>query len=164
MRNIKKGALLLLSIFAIVWISSCAKKSRVINSNIKQGSNKISNQTPDDNQDTNIKNISLKTNETDLLTISTKIMQKYLDEFKNNTLSKQQMISDYKINKISELQGNNDAFNFFVDYSLKPADLKSYLLCGNGKIDGAWIVNKNAFVQIEKVGDTYKIKDIGTGR
>lgn len=122
-----------------------------------------SNQTSDDNQDAYIKNISLKTNDTDLLTISMQMMQKYLDQFKADTTEKDLMISDYKINKIRNLEGNNSDFKFCIDYALKPKDINSYILCGNGELDGEWITNKEAFVEIIKDNDCYKIKSIGTG-
>lgn len=121
------------------------------------------NEESDNNQDIYIKNISLKTNDTDLSTIASQIMEKYFAQFKENTTEKDLMISDYKISKIDQIKGDNNGFKFFVDYSLKPADINSYVLCGNGEINGEWIVNKNAFVEIEKIDGAYKIKSIGTG-
>ena len=121
------------------------------------------NEESDNNQDIYIKNISLKTDDTDLSTIASQIMEKYFAQFKENTTEKDQMISDFKISKIDQFKGDNNNFTFYIDYSLKPADIKSYVLCGNGELNGEWIINKNAFVEIEKTDGAYKIKSIGTG-
>lgn len=146
-----------------IWINpkdagSGSKKSFMdIINNISQ------NEESDNNQDIYIKNISLKTSNTDLSTIASQMMEKYFAQFKENTTGKDMMISDFKIIKIDQIKGDNNNFKFFIDYSLKPADIKSYVLCGNGELSGEWIINKNAFVEIEKDDGAYKIKSIGTG-
>lgn len=111
-----------------------------------------------------IQNISLITDSKDLKVISNQIISKYLDEFKKGRVTKELGITDYTINKIDDIQGNDNKFSFFVNYSEKPADMNSYCLAGNGIIKGDWILNRTRFVYVEKVNNVYRITDMGTGR
>lgn len=108
--------------------------------------------------------VTLKTDSTDLKEISYQIISKYLDEYKKNRVIKEIRITDFTINKVDEIQGNTDKFNFYVDFSLKPADVNSYELTGNGEAKGDWIENCNRFVDVEKVNDEYKVTNMGTSK
>lgn len=164
----------LLIVFIIIMTSSfaligCAKQP--VNSKITAKSTvpKIDskNQKANSNQTANYvptaENIVLTTDSTDLITISTQIMTKYLDEYKKDSVLKEMRIMDYTIGTISQIQGNTDKFSFYVGYSLKPSDMKSYVLAGNGEVKDSWVVNKVAFVSVQKVGNEYKMTGIGTG-
>jgi len=111
-----------------------------------------------------IEDISLMTDSKDLKVISNQIISKYLDEFKKGRVTKELGITDFTINKIDDIQGNDDKFSFFVNYSEKPADMNSYCLAGNGIIKGDWILNRTSFIYVEKVNKVYRITDMGTGR
>lgn len=111
-----------------------------------------------------IKDIALETSSTDLETVSRQIMVKLFEEYKKDSVKKELRIKDYTINKINDLQGNSDKFKFSIDYSLKPMDLNSYVLAGDGKIKKSWIVNKFAFVEVQRIGKVYKINSMATGR
>lgn len=111
-----------------------------------------------------IQDISLMTDSKDLKEISNQILSKYLDEFKKDRVTKELGITDFTINKIDDIRGNDDKFSFFADYSEKPADMNSFCLAGNGIIKGDWILNCTRFVYVEKVNNVYRITDIGTGR
>lgn len=90
-------------------------------------------------------------------------MIKYLDQFKKVLVSQEVKITDYTINEIKDIKGDTDKFSFYVGYSLKPSDMKSYVLAGNGEVKDSWVVNKIAFVSVKKVGNEYKMTGIGTG-
>jgi hypothetical protein len=111
-----------------------------------------------------VENIALETNSKDMQVISKQIMVKYFDELKGDSVAGELRITDYTINKVNAIQGNSDKFNFFIVYSLKPADKSSYVLAGNGEIKDSWIVNKNAFVEVELRGKKYWINSMGTGK
>ncbi|MDV3428453.1 MAG: hypothetical protein LIR50_15775 [Bacillota bacterium] len=111
-----------------------------------------------------IQYISLMTDSKDLKEISNQIMSKYLDEYKKDRVAKELRIADFTINKIDDIQGNADKFNFFADYSERPADMNSYCLAGNGIIKGDWFLNRTSFVYVEKVNNVYRITNMGTGR
>lgn len=118
-----------------------------------------------------IKDVVLKTNSTDVKEISYQIMKEYFDEYKKLTVAKEYRLSDYTINSINDIKGNTDdekrstdKYSFVVDYSVKPSDINSIdWIAGDGEAKGDWIVNKSAFVYIEKVNNGYKITGMGTG-
>lgn len=110
-----------------------------------------------------IYSVVLKTNSTDLKDICNEIMKKYLNEYENVKTSKELKLLDYTINNVADVKGNTNKFSFWVDYSVKPLVENSNWVAGNGEIKDRWIVNKNAFVNIEKVNNEYKIISIGTG-
>lgn len=110
------------------------------------------------------KDISIKTNSTDMKDISIQIMKKLFDEYKKDSVKKELKLKDYTINKIADLQGDCDKFNFSIDYSFEPFDMNSYIVAGNGAIKDSWVINKFAFVEVQKIGTKYKITSMGTGR
>jgi len=111
------------------------------------------------------KDINLKANSsTDSAEICKKLFEKYLDSFKKDTIAKTLRIKKYTIDGVSKAESNESSLAFFVDYSVKPETLiNSDWAAGNGEVKGLWFVNKTAYVTIEKSGDEYSIKSIGTG-
>ncbi|GCD12241.1 hypothetical protein [Clostridium tagluense] len=106
----------------------------------------------------------MKTDSTNVEVISKQIMIKLFSEYKKDSVIKELKITDYTINKINDLQGNSDKFTFYIEYSLKPVDINSYVLAGNGEIKDSWIVNKSAFLEVQKVSGEYKINSMGTSK
>jgi len=111
------------------------------------------------------KDIKLKANSSmDSAEICKKLFEKYLDSFKKDTIAKTSRIKKYAIDGVSKAQSNESSLAFFVDYSVKPETLiNSDWAAGNGEVKGLWFVNKEAYVTIEKSGDDYSIKSMGTG-
>lgn len=147
----KRLILILFTIVLLISFTSC-------------NSNKISELKTQEQLEPSITDISLKTNSTDLEVISKQIMVKLFDEYKKDSVRKEVKVEAYTINKINVLEGNSDDFSFSIDYSLKPAYMSSYIVAGNGMIEDSWINHKFAFLEVEKIGDKYKIKSMGTGK
>lgn len=137
------------------------EKSNFVEAQKKEDGYRISKL--EDNYTPTAEYITLPANSSDLKTISNQIMVKYLDQFKQGLVSQGVKITEYTINEIKDIKGDTDKFSFYVEYSLKPSDMKSYVLAGNGEVKDSWIVNKAAFVNIQKVGNEYKMTGIGTG-
>ncbi|MDP4179590.1 MAG: hypothetical protein Q8942_00680, partial [Bacillota bacterium] len=108
------------------------------------------------------KDISLKTDVSDLKEISKELLEMYLKSFKENKVTDYDRISDSKIEDIEIKNGNIDKFQFYVSYSIKPASEK-YILAGNGvqEPDG-WIKHRVYFINVKKEEEGYKILSIGT--
>lgn len=124
-------------------------------------SNKTANYEP------TFKNIGLKTDSTKVKEISYQIMKEYLNEYKKDTVLKKFKITNYTINGIHNIKGNTNKFSFCVDYSVKPSekpsDENSDWLAGNGVLKDDWVIHKDAFIDVNKVNNEYKITSIGTG-
>ncbi|MGE5629166.1 MAG: hypothetical protein ACM3X7_13840 [Solirubrobacterales bacterium] len=120
-----------------------------------------SNKTAD--YEPTIYSVTLKTNSSDLKEISAQIIKKYLNEYEKDKTSIKLKLEDYTVNNIDDIKGNTNKFSFWVDYSVKPSDENSNWIAGNGEIKDGWIINKIAFVNIEKENNEYKIISIGTG-
>ncbi len=108
------------------------------------------------------KDISLKTDVSDLKEISKELFDIYLKLFIENKVTDYARISDYRIENIKVEDGNIDKFQFYVTYSIKPAS-KKYVLAGNGiqEPDG-WIKHRVYFINVNKEEDGFKILSIGT--
>ena len=78
---------------------------------------------------------------------------------------KRKTLTEYRINKITFVKDIDD-FNYTVDvcYDVKMAEGNNYWAAGNGELgDDGWVVNKSSFLDIEKRGEGYYIKNIYTG-
>ena len=111
----------------------------------------------------NYKDISLKTDALDLKEISKILFDLHLKSFTEMKVTEYARISDYKIDDMKIQKGNIDEFQFYVEYSIKPASEK-YVLAGNGivKSDG-WIRHRVSFVNVKKEAGAFKIQSAGTG-
>ncbi|KNY25553.1 hypothetical protein [Pseudobacteroides cellulosolvens] len=111
----------------------------------------------------NYKDISLKTDVSDLKEISEELFDMYLKSFTESKVIEYARISDYKVEDIKIEHGNIDKFQFYVRYSIKPASEK-YVIAGNGiyESDG-WIGHRVYFINVKKEEDGFKILSIGTG-
>lgn len=144
MGNLKRNSSIIFILFMISLFIGCAKQAA--------------------SYEPTIKDIALKTNSTDLEAISKQVMVKAFDEYKKNSVTKELRIEDYTINKINDIQGNIERFSFSIDYSLKPSYINSYVLAGNGAVKDSWVINKFAFVEVQKIDKEYKINSMGTGK
>lgn len=91
-------------------------------------------------------------------------MKEYFNEYKKFTVSKKFKLNAYTIDHINDITQSTDKFSFHIDYSVKPSNINSdYWIAGNGVSKGSWIVNKSAFIYVEKVNNEYKLTSIGTG-
>lgn len=114
-------------------------------------SNQIANLTPD------IKDITLKSNSSNLTVITKQIMTKYFESYKKGTVKRELRIKDYKIINISGITGNRDKFWYTMKYTLKPINMKSFGMFGMWSIKGAWIINRYAYGWIIRIGNVYRI-------
>lgn len=108
------------------------------------------------------KDINLKTYVSDLKEISKELFDMYLKSFMEIKVTDYARISDYKIEDIKIENGNINEFQFYVEYSIKPASEK-YVLAGNGiqRSDG-WIMHRVYFINVKKQEEGFKIIGIGT--
>lgn len=108
--------------------------------------------------------ICYQSNSQSLEDIAKGIMESYFNEFKKDNVSKDVKITDFTINKISDVEGDINKFNFYVIYTNKPSDINLYVLAGNGELKDSWIINRTYYVQVKKVDDKYVLTNIGTGK
>lgn len=83
--------------------------------------------------------------------VASKLSAYYFDKFDD--------LSDYKISS-AEIEGEY----VFVQYSVKPKS-DAYEMWSNSGEEGknGWIINKDGFIRIVKVGNFYITFDMGTG-
>lgn len=84
---------------------------------------------------------------------------------KGKSSEKRKTLTEYRINKITFVKDIDD-LNYTVDvcYDVKMAEGNNYWAAGNGEFgDDGWVVNKSSFLDIEKRGEGYYIKNIYTG-
>lgn len=115
------------------------------------------------NYDPRNSKIVIETNSTDLNHISNLIFEKYLNEFKKDNVLKNMKLKDYEVNKIYNIESNNTGFEFYVNYSVKPFSTTAYWIAGNGIEKGSWVNDKVLHVYVERTGQEYAIKGMGTG-
>lgn len=89
--------------------------------------------------------------------IMRKVLVDYFDTLKKNATDK---IVDYKINKISEINTDNDKIHFKVIYSVKP-DVKTKSDIFNGVLNAdGWILNNSGYIEVMQNKDGYFIDKI----
>jgi|GEM_PF-6030481 Phosphoprotein. len=153
-----KKSLLFIVICICILIVGCTKPSQ----NIQTTDNEISGTQIYDK----MKNgeIYFQSNSQNLEDIAKGVMDNYLNEFKKDNVSKESQITDYSIDKISDIEGDINNFNFYVVYSEKPNDINSYVLAGNGEAVNNWIKHKSYFVNVKKVDNKYVLINTATGK
>ena len=164
MKNIKKY--IAISLILCTICSFCGCKSETSNKASTKKPAEVTTIKPADKTacDPSLSKVSIITNSDNLEIVAKELMSKYFDLFKIDTVSKEMQIEDYKIKKISEIKGDSSKFSFSISYDLKPADIKSYVLAGNGTLKDSWVIDKSYYVEVEKSNNEYKIINMGTGK
>lgn len=105
----------------------------------------------------------VETSSHDLVEVCKEITNSYLNEFKNKDVISTQRIDAFTLNNIFTVYGDINNFDFVVGYSVKPHNKKSYWDTGSGYRDKNWIIEKNAFIKVQKQNGSYFITDISDG-
>jgi len=72
--------------------------------------------------------------------------------------------TEYKINDVKVTGGDGNKFTVNIKYDIKYTNESDMWIAGNGEIrNDNWIRNKSNFVEIQKDGDNYVIRNIITG-
>lgn len=164
---LKKTMIILLIITIIASFTGCGnsinqshKNSSSVNSNHSDQMTSTGIQKSENDPD--YKGIALNINSTNLNEISKKIFDMYLLQFTQKDVVDYTRIKEYSIQIIRINKGDFNNFQFYVEFSIKPASDK-FVLSAGGKLDSSgWITGKIYFVTVNKDKDLFKISSIST--
>ena len=170
--NSKKGLILAISTCLVLSFIGCGHKYKENNLTLLSTPNFACNTSKEGINGKEVLSVSSISKE-DKTEIARDLFDKYINENKTDwkqvefqKLDRKPMVcfSDYKINYIKITGEEEKKFTAYIEYDIQYTNESDMWIAGNGKIcEDNWIRNKSNFVEIEKSGDKYSIKNIITG-
>lgn len=117
------------------------------------------NENPKGNK--TLKNISIDLISDDNNENCKKLLNAYLDYFKNSKDESEKLI-DYRIESIEEKSSKDHYIEFYCKYSVKPQNYNHWMAANGEDGSDGWIVNKSNFVKVLKKDNKFYFESINS--